>query len=95
MKIKNISRKVLGNQSFTLLPGDEMEVEGTELWVKMYKEAGYIEVSKQEETSGDVGEDAPNDSDSDADASENAEKPEEAEKTADAKSSKGRGKKTV
>ena len=41
--IKNVSRKVIGNKEFMLLPGGTMEVTGTELWVKMYLAAGVVE----------------------------------------------------
>ena len=40
--IKNVSRKVIGNKEFMLLPGGTMEVTGTELWVKMYLAAGVV-----------------------------------------------------
>ena len=41
--IKNVSRKVIGNKEFMLLPGGTIEVTGTELWVKMYLAAGVVE----------------------------------------------------
>ena len=36
MKVRNISKKIIGNQSFRLLPGETMEVQGDELWVRDY-----------------------------------------------------------
>lgn len=49
--IKNVSRKVIGNKEFMLLPGETMEVTGTELWVKMYLAAGLVvEVMAQQDT---------------------------------------------
>ncbi|MGL5433802.1 MAG: hypothetical protein ACRDBO_00195 [Lachnospiraceae bacterium] len=36
MRIKNISKKVIGNEKFQLLPGVEMDVVGNEAWVKNY-----------------------------------------------------------
>ena len=49
--IKNVSRKVIGNKEFMLLPGGTMEVTGTELWVKMYLAAGVVvEVTAPQDT---------------------------------------------
>ncbi len=49
MKIKNISKKIIGNEKFRLLPGGEMVVSGDEAWVKNYLEGKKIEVVDQEE----------------------------------------------
>ena len=50
--IINVSRKVIGNKEFMLLPGGTMEVTGTELWVKMYLAAGVVvDVTVPQETS--------------------------------------------
>lgn len=35
-KVKNISKKIIGSQSFRLLPGETMTVEGDERWVQYY-----------------------------------------------------------
>ena len=49
--IKNVSKKVIGNKEFMLLPGGTMEVTGTELWVKMYLAAGVVvEVTAPQDT---------------------------------------------
>ena len=34
MKVKNVSKKIIGNSQFRLLPGDTMLVTGKEAWVK-------------------------------------------------------------
>lgn len=44
MKIKNISKKVIGNERFQLLPGDDMLVAGNEAWVTDYLERKKLEV---------------------------------------------------
>lgn len=49
MKIKNISKKIIGNEKFQLLPGEEMVVSGDEAWVKNYLERKKMEVVDQEE----------------------------------------------
>ena len=36
MKVKNVSKKIIGNSQFRLLPGDTMLVTGKEAWVKNY-----------------------------------------------------------
>ncbi|MCD8364446.1 MAG: hypothetical protein LUC83_01275 [Clostridiales bacterium] len=43
MKIKNVSKKIIGNGAFRLLPGETMEVNGKELWVKRYMDTGKLE----------------------------------------------------
>ena len=43
MKIKNVGKKIIGNKDFHLLPGEVMEVTGTEEWVKMYIGYGNLE----------------------------------------------------
>jgi hypothetical protein len=43
MQVKNISKKIIGNQSFRMLPGETMEVNGGETWVKMYLENGKLQ----------------------------------------------------
>lgn len=47
MKIKNVGKKIIGNNEFYLLPGETMEVAGTEEWVKMY--IGYGNLKEVEE----------------------------------------------
>lgn len=42
-KVKNISKKIIGNQSFRLLPGETMAVEGNEKWVQHYIKNGKLE----------------------------------------------------
>lgn len=57
MRVKNVSRKVIGNQEFRLLPGESMEVERDALWVQMYLSEGKlieVEAEKlQQETGGE------------------------------------------
>lgn len=36
MRVKNISKKIIGNSQFRLLPGDSMTVTGREAWVRDY-----------------------------------------------------------
>ena len=50
MKVKNVSKKIIGNSQFRLLPGDTMLVTGKEAWVKNYL---------SEESIGEVKESAP------------------------------------
>lgn len=47
MKIKNVGKKIIGNNEFYLLPGETIEVAGTEEWVKMY--IGYGNLKEVEE----------------------------------------------
>ena len=47
MKIRNISKKIIGNEKFRLLPGGEMVVSGDEAWVKNYLERKKMEVIEQ------------------------------------------------
>lgn len=47
MKIKNVGKKIIGNNKFYLLPGETIEVAGTEEWVKMY--IGYGNLKEVEE----------------------------------------------
>lgn len=47
MRIKNISKKVIGNEKFQMLPGSEMEVVGDETWVKDYLNWKKLEVITQ------------------------------------------------
>lgn len=42
MRVKNVSKKVIGNQSFRILPGESMDVNGNELWVQMYLADGKL-----------------------------------------------------
>lgn len=42
-KVRNISKKIIGNQSFRLLPGETMAVEGNEKWVQHYIENRKLE----------------------------------------------------
>ena len=50
MRIKNVSKKVIGNQDFRLLPGESMDVKGDELWVQMYLAEGKLtEVAKPQQ----------------------------------------------
>lgn len=44
MKVKNVGMKIIGNQSFRLLPGGTMEVTGKELWVTDYLDEGKLKV---------------------------------------------------
>ena len=46
MIIKNVGKKIIGNQTFRLLPGKTMEVKGDELWVKDYMREGKLEEVK-------------------------------------------------
>ena len=46
MIIKNVGKKIIGNQTFRLLPGKAMEVKGDELWVKDYMREGKLEEVK-------------------------------------------------
>lgn len=48
MKIKNVSKKVIGNERFQLLPGGEMEVVGNEAWVNDYLNWKKLEVIAQD-----------------------------------------------
>lgn len=48
MRIKNISKKVIGNEKFQLLPGDEMEVVGDETWVNDYLNWKKLQVITQD-----------------------------------------------
>lgn len=48
MEIKNVSKKVIGNQSFRLLPGKTMIVNGDEVWVKNYLDSGKLEVIEKQ-----------------------------------------------
>ena len=53
MKVKNVSKKIIGNSQFRLLPGDTMLVTGKEAWVKNYlSEESIVEV--KESASGSV-----------------------------------------
>ena len=47
MKVKNVSKKIIGNSQFRLLPGDTMLVTGKEAWVKSYlSEESIVEVKE-------------------------------------------------
>lgn len=47
MKVKNVSKKIIGNSQFRLLPGDTMLVTGKEAWVKNYlSEDSIVEVKE-------------------------------------------------
>ena len=47
MKVKNVSKKIIGNSLFRLLPGDTMLVTGKEAWVKNYlSEESIVEVKE-------------------------------------------------
>lgn len=47
MKVKNVSKKIIGNSQFRLLPGDTMLVTGKEAWVKNYlSEESIVEVKE-------------------------------------------------
>lgn len=47
MKVKNVSKKIIGNSQFRLLPGDTMLVTGKEAWVKNYlSEKSIVEVKE-------------------------------------------------
>lgn len=75
--IKNVSRKVIGNKEFMLLPGGTMEVTGTELWVKMYLAAGVVvDVTVPQETSTET-----KDADLEADEEPGPDEAPETEKT--------------
>lgn len=53
MKVKNISKKIIGNQSFRLLPGKTMEVQGDELWVRDYTAEKKLETVAADEEAAD------------------------------------------
>lgn len=53
MKIKNVSKKIIGNQDFRLLPGETMEVAGDELWVKDYLAEKKLKAVAEEGTETD------------------------------------------
>ena len=44
MKIKNISKKIIGNEKFQMLPGGVMAVSGDESWVINYLERKKLEI---------------------------------------------------
>ena len=47
MKVKNVSKKIIGNSQFRLLPGDTTLVTGKEAWVKNYlSEESIVEVKE-------------------------------------------------
>lgn len=47
MKVKNVSKKIIGNSQFRLLPGDTMLVTGKEAWVKNYlSEESIVEIKE-------------------------------------------------
>ena len=47
MKVTNVSKKIIGNSQFRLLPGDTMLVTGKEAWVKNYlSEESIVEVKE-------------------------------------------------
>lgn len=47
MKVKNVSKKIIGNSQFRLLPGDTMKVSGKEAWVRDYlAEKAIVEVKE-------------------------------------------------
>lgn len=76
MIIKNVAKTVIGNEKFLLLPGETMEVEGSETWVKNYVAGGKLQEIKAAEVS-----------ETDDDAAEKAAKEEE-EKAAAEKAAK-------
>ena len=47
--VKNVSRKVIGNANFRLLPGETLKVSENELWVQMYLADGKLQEVKTEE----------------------------------------------
>lgn len=51
MKVKNVSKKVIGNRSFRLLPGESMLVTGDEVWVKNYLDNKKLEIIADQEAS--------------------------------------------
>ena len=53
MKIENVSKKIIGNQDFRLLPGETMEVAGDELWVKDYHAEKKLKAVAEEWTAKD------------------------------------------
>ena len=53
MKIENVSKKIIGNQDFRLLPGETMEVAGDELWVKDYLAEKKLKAVAEEWTAKD------------------------------------------
>lgn len=57
MKVKNVSKKIIGNSQFRLLPGDTMLVTGKEAWVKNYlSEESIVEVKESAPESVESGE---------------------------------------
>lgn len=83
MRIKNVSKKVIGNQEFRLLPGESMDVKGDELWVQMYLAEGKLtesaklqqKTTEEQPTAGDSeegGEDPPKEQDETGGISEEA-----------------------
>lgn len=83
MKVKNVGMKIIGNQSFRLLPGGTMEVTGKELWVTDYLDEGKLKViedDKREEpipeaNVGEISEEKKNEPDMESD-SRDTEEPE-------------------
>ena len=57
MKIENVSKKIIGNQDFRLLPGETMEVAGDELWVKDYLAEKKLKAVAEEGTAKDNADD--------------------------------------
>jgi len=51
MIIKNVAKTVIGNEKFLLLPGQTMEVDGSETWVKNYVAGGKLQEVKAVESS--------------------------------------------
>jgi len=77
MIIKNVAKTVIGNEKFLLLPGQTMEVDGSETWVKNYVAGGKLQEVKAVESSE-------TDNDAAEKAAKEAEEKEAAEKTAKA-----------
>ena len=55
MKVKNVSKKIIGNSQFRLLPGDTMEVTVKEAWVRDYLAEKSIEKVAAKTTKQTVG----------------------------------------
>ena len=85
MKVKNVSKKIIGNSQFRLLPGDTMLVTGKEAWVKNYlSEESIVEVKESAPESVESGEKkAESEPDTPVNAAENSEKAQETPASAD------------
>ena len=85
MKIKNVSKKIIGNSQFRLLPGDTMKVSGKEAWVRDYlAEKAIVEVKESAPESVESGEKkAESAPDTQVNAAENSGKVQETPASAD------------